>query len=471
MKRIIFSLTILLTGALLFLSTERASAQMVNSLYFLEKTPFHMKWNPAMAPSRTGIGVPGSNFGLTMYSDLAFSDLFYPSNDGRLLNVLHPDLPQADKDDFIEGLGSAANFGMKMNMDLFNLGLKLGGIYFTVGSSLVTDMGIGVPKDMFKLIMSGPGLNGTLDMTEMNVNSLTYLKTGAGLSLKLGKMLSIGGSVNYLMGISDMRLGFDNFKINANGSSWTVNTQGNLRLIAPDFVKLQYDADGYVDFANSGEMIDNSSFETFGDDPYNNVMNAVAGTGLSFDLGLTFKPLKFLTLSAAVIDFGSIKWNTENINQAKSTGTFTYSGTDMSAEDEGSDIGAQLVDMMHLKKVDNPEAYSSKLTTKINIGAEIGLPSNKLSLGVLSQTGMAENGKYQDFMASLNIKPGSLLQTALTYSLLHGEMSSFGAAVNMKLLFVNVFVAADYIPLKINKQFIPINNSYFNLQTGVNLMF
>jgi len=470
MKRIILTLTIVLTGALLFLSTERASAQMVNSLYFLEKTPFHTKWNPAMAPSRTGIGVPGSNFGLTMYSDLAFSDLFYPSTDGRLLNVLHPDMVQADKDAFLENMGGVANFGMNMNMDLFNLGLKLGGLYFTVGSSLVTDMGIGLPKDMFKLIMSGPGLNGTLDLTDMNISSLTYVKTGAGLSLKLGSMLSVGGSVNYLMGISDIRLGFDNFKVNASGSSWNVNTQGNLRLIAPDFVKLQYDADGYIDFANSGEMIDQSSFETFGDDPYNNVMNSVAGTGLSFDLGLTFKPLKFLTLSAAVIDFGSIKWNTENINQAKSTGSFTFSGADMGAEG-GSDLSAQLVDMMHLRKVDNPEAYSSKLTTKINVGAEIGLPNNKLSLGVLSQTGMAENGTYQDFMASLNIKPGSLLQTALTYSLLHGEMSSFGAAVNMKLLFVNVFVAADYIPLKINKQFIPINNSYFNLQTGVNLMF
>lgn len=472
MKRIIFSLTILLTGALLFLSTERASAQMVNSLYFLEKTPFHMKWNPAMAPSRAGIGVPGSNIGLTLFSDLAFSDIFYPNADGtKLLNVLHPDLPQADKDAFLEGMGSVANIGMKMNMDVFNLGLKLGGVYFTVGSSLVTDMGIGLPKDMFKLVMSGPGLNGTLDMTDMNVNSLTYLKTGAGLSIKLGKMLSIGGAVNYLMGISDMRLGFDNFKINASGSSWNVNTQGNLRLIAPDFVKLQYDADGYIDFANSGEMIDQTYLDNFADDVQTNVMNSIAGTGLSFDVGLTFKPLKFLTLSAAVIDFGSIKWNTENINQATSTGSFTFSGADMGAEGEGSDISAQLVEMMHLRKVDNPEAYSSKLTTKINIGAEIGLPSNKLSLGVLSQTGIAENGKYQDFMASLNIKPNSLLQTAFTYSLLHGEMSSLGAAVNLKLLFINVFVAADYIPLKINKQFIPINNSYFNLQTGLNLMF
>ena len=472
MKRIILSLTTILTGAVLFLSVERAAAQTVNSLYFLEKTPFHTKWNPAMAPSRTGIGVGVSNIGLTVYSDLAFSDIFYPSADGtKLLTIMHPDMVQADKDAFMSGLGDVSNIGMNMNLDIINLGLKLGKVYFTLGSSLVTDMGIGLPKDLFKLIISGPGLNGVLDMTDLNINSKTYIKTGAGLSIKFGEMLSIGGSVNYLMGLSDIRLGFDNFTINANGSSWTINTQGNLRVIAPSFVKLPYDANDYLDFNNMANVIDQSKLDNFGTNMPGDIMNNIAGKGLSFDVGLTLKPLKFLTLSAAVIDFGSIKWDPANINQAKSTGSFTFSGADMSSNAESKDMTAQLVDMMNLKKETNPVAYSSKLTTKINIGAEIGLPSNKLSLGVLSQTGMAENGTYQDFMASLNIKPGSLLQTAFTYSLLHGEMSSLGVAVNMKLLLINFFIAADYVPLKINKQFIPINNSYFNLQTGFNLMF
>jgi hypothetical protein len=359
---------------------------------------------------------------------------------------------------------------MSMNMDLFNLGLKMGKVYFTLGSSMVTDMGIGIPKDFFKLIMSGPGLNGVIDLSNMNINALSYVKTGAGLSIKFGDFLSVGGTVNYLAGISDMRLGFDNFKINATGSSWDIQTQGKLRLIMPEFVKLQYDDQGYIDFNKAGDMIDQDYLNNFSSDVQNNAMNSIAGTGLSFDLGLTLKPLKFLTLSAAVIDFGSIKWKPENINQARSSGSFTFSGTDLSGGG-GSDLSGQLVDMMHLKKDENAEAYVSKLTTKLNIGAEIGLPNNKLSLGVLSQTGISEYGNYQDFMASLNIKPGSLLQTALTYSLLHGEMSAIGAAVNVKLLFLNVFAAADYIPLKVNKQFVPINNSYFNFQTGVNLMF
>ena len=194
-----------------------------------------------------------------------------------------------------------------------------------------------------------------------------------------------------------------------------------------------------------------------------------AGTGLSFDFGLTFKPLSFLTISAAVLDMGSISWKEDCINQAKSNGSFTFNGADFS--NEGSDMSEALVDLMHLQKVQSPEAYKTKLTTKLNIGAEVGLPGNKLSLGVLSQTGITQNGKYQDFMFSANLKPASLIQTALTYSLLHGEMSALGAAVNLKLLFINLYLSADYIPLKVTPQMMPINNSYFNFETGFNLMF
>src|SRR5659263_519687 len=81
MKRIIVSVTSIMTVALLFFATERISAQQVNSLYFLEKTPFHTKWNPAMAPSRSGIGIGVSSLALNVRSDIALSDMFYPSTD------------------------------------------------------------------------------------------------------------------------------------------------------------------------------------------------------------------------------------------------------------------------------------------------------------------------------------------------------------------------------------------------------
>lgn len=474
MKRIIASVTSILTVALLFVATQRIQAQQVNSLYFLEKTPFHTKWNPAMAPSRPGIGVGVSSIALNVHSDLAFSDLFYPSTDnsGELWTVLHPSV---DKNAFLDGLGDVSDIGSNMSMDLLNLGMKFGGLYLTLNSSFNADMGIGLPKDLFKFVLLGTsGATNGLDMSALNINAMLYAKAGVGLSMKLGSKLSLGVAANYLMGIADMRMGMDQLTVNTTGSAMNITAKGNLRLSAPKGIGLTFKDDGSLNSIG----IDPNFMSNLTSDPMNNLPQA--GKGLSFDAGLTFKPLNFLTLSAAVVDFGSITWDAANITQAKSDGTFTYTGADLSSGNVGN-IGDQLKGMLNFQENTAVESYTSKLTTKINVGLEAGAFNNHLTLGLLSQTGIAEYGKYQDYMASLNFKPGSLLQTAVSYSLLHGEMSSFGAAVNLKLLLFNFFVAADYIPMKVTpavtvvknlpKVPIPINNSYFNLQTGFNILF
>jgi len=476
MKRIIVSVTSILTVALLFFATERISAQQVNSLYFLEKTPFHTKWNPAMAPSRAGIGVGVSSLALNVRSDLAISDLFSPATDG---SGIPTSFLSGSGATFLNGLNDVSNLGSSISADLLNVGLKLGSkVYLTLGSSINADMGIGLPKDLFKLVMLGTNdVGGNLDMSALNLNAMMYAKAGVGLSLKLSNSLSIGATANYLLGLADMRMGFDKFTVASNGSSLNVSTKGNLQLTGPDFIYLDY-----VDGAMTGPKIDQTKMDNFMANPMS-ILSKAAGKGMSFDFGLTFKPMNFLTLSAAVTDFGKINWDPAYMSRAKSDANFTYTGVDLG--DKSASISDQMTqeikNLVKFEQDNTTNAYTSKLTTKVNIGAEAGLANNHITLGVLSQTGITETGKYQDYMVSLNLKPGSLLQTAFSYSLLHGEMSSFGAAVNLKLLLFNFFVAADYIPMKVTpgvtlmkglpKVNLPINNSYFNLQTGFNLMF
>ncbi|HET9571765.1 MAG TPA: DUF5723 family protein [Bacteroidales bacterium] len=465
MKRIIVSLTSILTVALLFCASERILAQQVNSLYFLEKTPFHTKWNPAMAPSRPGIGLGISSLSVNVRSDLALSDLFYPATDG---SGIPTSFLSGSGATFLNNLNEVSNFGSSVSSDLLNIGLKLGSkLYITLGSSINADLGIGIPKDLFKLVMLGTtDVGGNLDMSALRLNSMMYAKTGLGISLKLSNSLSIGATANYLLGMANMQMGFDQFTVASNGSSLNVNTKGSLQLTSPDLI--------YVDYGNGtfpSFKIDQTKMDNFMSNPTSNLPKT--GTGLSFDFGLTFKPLNFLTLSAAVIDMGQIKWDPAFINKSKTDGSFTYTGVDFG--DKTTSFGDQMAEkvknLVNFVPDNTAAAFTSKLTTKVNIGAEAGLANNHITLGVLSQTGITETGKYQDYMVSLNLKPGSLFQTALSYSLLHGEMSSFGAAVNLKLLMINLYVAADYIPLKVTPDLFPINNSYFNLQTGVNLMF
>lgn len=463
MKRNTFYTSILFSISILLLMPKQVSAQNVNSLYFLEKTPFHTQWNPAMAPSRSGMGVGIGNISLSIQSDLALDDVIFPGvNGGKPYTFLDE---SADANAFLAGLNDVSSLKMSSKLDIFNLGIRILNNYFTFHSGISFDAGVGVPKDLFKMFMLGMDKNApttNFDLTGMNINAMSYAKIGVGYSMKVGKIFSVGVNANYLQGLYDLRMGFDQLTVEAGKTAWDVTSKGYVQMAAPEFIEYKYNEDGYL----NGLQSDKSSF-TGGSMPK-------SGNGFSVDLGVTARPLKFLTLSAAVLDLGAIKWDPTCVQRASSNGSFTYEGLALneSAKENMSNSSIEsLGEMVHFEKDNNHGSYSSSLTTKLNIGAEAGILNNKLSLGLLSQTGFAQDGTYEDVMISANFKPSSIIQGALTYSLLHGEMSSLGAAVNCKLLFLNIFAAADYIPLKVTPQMMPISNSYYNLQFGINMMF
>jgi hypothetical protein len=461
MKSKIFSTPLILTLIILFGISGALSAQSVNSLYFLEQTPTHTQWNPAMAPDRSYIGFGASSMAFSVQSDLAFSDIFIPSETTGKLNLFLNS--EVDRTEWVNGLKDVSNINAGIDLDFFRLGLNMGKNYISLNAGLHADLGVGLPKDFFKLFVLGMDTEESsteFNLTDMNVNILTYAKIGAGLTRRFGNF-TLGVNVNYLRGIADMRMGFDELTVDASETSWNVTSKGYVKLAAPDQIDFKYNEEGYLSGINANTSTIIDQIKTLPD----------CGSGFSFDLGMTAQVMNFITLSAAVTDIGSIKWKKEAVKCARSDGSFDWEGTEIKEGDDGSDIMDDFNDMIHFEKDENAGAYTSKLTTKINLGAEAALLNNHLSFGLLSQTGLAENGRYQDFMGAVNLKPTKSFQTALTYSMLHGEMSSFGAAVNIKLLILDLFLAADYIPLKVTPQGIPVNNSYFNMQTGFNLVF
>lgn len=452
---------------LLIALTPELRAQKVNSLYFLEKSPMHTRMNPAMAPKKSCLGFGLGNIALSLRSDMALSDLVIPGRNGELMTFMHPD---ANKTKFLSGLGKVSDFSGSVNVELFNLGIRLKHFYISVHSGIYADMGLGIPKDFFSLFMLGMDATQAstrFDLTALNFEALLYTKNGLGFTTGIGEIFNVGANVNHLVGIGNMKLGFDELSIRAGDQQWDVVSKGYLRYAGPQQLLFTYSEDSYLD----GISTDFSS----PDGPGN---LSPPGSGLSIDLGLTAKPLPFLNLSASITDLGFIRWSKYHVQQAVSNETFSFEGMDLAFgeesqdEEEGNGIGDQLQELIRLSKDVPTKSFVSGLTTKLNIGGEVGILNDRISFGLLSQTAIARSRLlYQDFMLSANFKPGSMLQAALTYSLLHGKMSSFGTAVNLKLLYVNFFLAADYIPLIYTPQMIPVNNSHFNLQTGINLMF
>jgi hypothetical protein len=465
------SVLILVAG--LISVSGNVNAQKVNSLYFLENTPINVRMNPAMSPKYSGFGIGMSSMSLYLQSDLAVDDIFYPGSDGELYTILHPD---ADKSSFVSSLKDVSSFNFGIGLELFSLGFRIKkDTYLSIHSGINMDMGLGLPKDFFKFFMLGMDndANSTLfDMTNLKLEAMLYSKTGASFSTNIGNHIKIGVGINYLQGYMNASMGFDQFTINASETKWDVSSKGYLKVAGPEDFKLAYSEDGYLSGLDGDYEIGST-----GD--YSSTFNSMSkvGTGLSIDLGMTYKLLDFLTLSASITDLGSIKWNKDYIQKASSNSNFSYEGSDIdnltnNEENSNNDeMSEKIQDIIRFEKVTDVESYKSKLTTKLNIAAELGILKNHITFGVLSQTGYTPNGKYNDLMISANLKPGSVIQTALTYSLLHGEASSFGAALNVKLLFFNVFLAADYIPLQYTTQMLPVSNSYYNFQGGMNFMF
>lgn len=460
MRRNIFSFqqALVLIGVLL--TTGLASAQRANSLYFLEQTPFHNQWNPAMPTKYSGFGLGLSSISMSIKSDLAFSDLFTPSSDGsELYSFLHPSV---NKNDFVNGLKDLTCIGLSYSMDVLNIGVRVKDSYFSFHSGLSLDAGAGIPKDVFRMFLLGMDqdkASTTFNLTDMNIHAMAYAKTGIGYSRKIGSIFTAGINANYLQGLADMRMEFDRLTVDATQTQWDVTSNGYIQMAVPaDLAEFQYNENGYFDGIESAE---NSSFSS-----------QKAGSGFSVDLGVTAKPLHFLTLSAALIDLGSISWDAANIQRAEADNSYTYDGMALNDEAESSmpDATDDFEDLIHFEK-GSPKAYKTRLTSKLNIGAEAGILKDHITFGLLSQTAFAENETYQDITLSTNFKPSGSFQTALTYSLLHGKMSSFGAAMTTKILIFNFFAAADYIPIKYSAQMIPLDNSYFNMQFGLNLLF
>lgn len=474
MKNRVLKATTLLTLILTGLVNSNICAQNTNSLYFLENSPINSRLNPAMAPKYTGFGIGLSNFSFSFQSDIAVNDLFYPGDNGELYTFMHPEV---DKDMFLSRLNDNSMVKTTSSIDLFNLGVRINRRhYLSVHTGINFDFGVGIPKDAFRLLLKGMETDQAVtnfDMSKLSLDAMVYSKTGVSFATSPSEFISIGVGVNRLQGFANINMGFDKFTVDASQTQWNIISKGYFQFTGPEEVAFSYSEDGYLNGIESGfEM--NSSGEL------SNTAYSVSkvGSGYSVDLGVTIRPIDILKLSASLTDIGSLNWNKEYIQRAKSDGSFTYDGTDLnelvnndSQQDDGIKLDEELQQLTHFTKDVNVDSYKSKLTTKLNIGAELGSQFSKITLGVLSQTGFASNGKYTDLMVAANFKPGSLIQAALTYSLLHGETNSFGAAANIKLLFFNLHLSADYIPTTYTTNMMPVGNSYYNMQMGLNFMF
>jgi hypothetical protein len=452
---------ILFTILFSFLAAVSLQAQP-STLYYMNYLPYQSYMNPAIQPAcRVYVELPGIsaiNFSMGNNS-VSINDLIYLNN-GQMVTALHPDL--GDRGKLLNAFSNTTRLYQDFSISLFGLGFKIKEKgYLTLNTSIKQDMAFYMPKDIPRLLLYGtPNEDevNSFDFQSLGMSFTAYMDMSAGYSHKINEQWTVGLRTKLLVGLVDANLGFSELELHASKDEWRVIGNGAARFSASSVA---------VDFDTNGEIED----ITIPDD----VMDALASyrpnLGVGFDVGVVYKPIENLNLSFAVRDLGVISWRSGYAADGEIN--FSFEGINVDISDTDSDYADSIVNLIaDAYQYDVVEqGYTSWLKSKIYLGGEYTFLKNKMSVGLLSKTIVANQQLFGEVTASLNMRPLSWFGTSLSYSMFNGNFSSMGVGFNLRLPPFSFYVAGDYFPTHYSKDYIPYKVKGISMQTGMVMTF
>ncbi len=214
------------------------------------------------------------------------------------------------------------------SLDVFNIGFRVKDKnFFSIGSQVFGTADASFSKSFVKLLAEGNATNTTITLNNesMYINAFSALFLGYSRSL-MNDRLKIGVKVKMLNGLAEMQANKDNFN-----ATITTDPNSNPAYALSVTSKIQIPVAGLMAIA-----IDSALNATAGNSLGSNATKMGSGTG--FDLGASFQVTSKLTVSASVINIGSINWKKE------------YSGKFMNGKSGSINYGGEKVD------INNPDA-------------------------------------------------------------------------------------------------------------------
>jgi len=453
-----------------FFTVAATVSAQVSTLYYMKTISTRHELNPAFQPSSNiYVQVPVlSGFYITEGNNsLSLNDMFYTTN-GQLVNFLHPEY--GNKDKFYKLLDNNVRFFAEFQCDLLGVGVRKEDSYITLGISQKINASMAVPKDFFKLM-----LYGTPDTTKVNsydlknfgINANAYTEIAFGYSRNVDEQLTLGGKVKLLLGQANVSVESSNLTLETSREKWIarMNTEINMTLPTIDDYELdknneQIDEIIYKDNAGFGDYI------------------KPAGIGGALDLGASYYMLEDnrLHLSASVIDLGFIRWGSSKTAKMMIDGNFEFEGVELDVDENGevslgdfSETIDKFIDSISYK-TNIGDGYTRWIPAKIFLGAEYSFFENRLTVGLLSKTTIVNKRLHEEITTSVNYLPVECFNASLSYSWVNGRRH-FGLGLGGRLGIVNMYIAADYVPLNYSADFYPTHTKVFNLKGGIVLNF
>lgn len=386
-----------------FLLPTTMQAQYLRSSYFMEGSNTRRQLNPALQPKRGYVNLPviGSLTAEVSTNSLGVQDVIdiIDSND---------DFYNSDK--FINCLKPMNEVNVNLNTDIISFGFYKGKGFWSFNVGARVDVDASIPKTMFDYLraMDKDDFNWAdghdFDIRDEKLRLNSYIEVGIGYSRAINDRLSIGGKAKLLLGAGNLNLNIN--RLHMSGKADGIDSEYQLQ------------SEAYMEASAKGlDLEEENGYIT--DLDYNNF--GIAGYGAGIDLGANYQLMENLSFSAAILDLGFISWSKSSSQVAESNKNISIDKNNYGDTPDILDL-----DLFGLQKQEN-KSRTTSLSPTFVAGGEYGLFNNKLGLGVLSTTRFGQLKTYSELTLSANYRPNTLINMALSYSMLQGS-ETFGIA-------------------------------------------
>lgn len=445
-------------------------AQYLRTSYFMEGVHYRQQLNPALTPGRGYINIPvlGSFNATVNSSSLGYQDV---------LDIIDnsDDSDFFMSNDFINRLNNENELNVNLTTDILSAGWHKGKNFWSFNIGVRADIGASIPKSMFEFMRNMNGFEYEKPLSYRNLNEnvgkqtlevSSYAEVGVGYARQINNRLSIGTRVKALLGVGNMKLTVNNINVQSSltGTNkdvyWDDLTTEERDLIQG---RANIDVDATLESSFKGlELVQNE--EGYIDEfKFDEGELGIAGYGAAIDLGVSYKLLDKLTLSASVLDLGFIKWSKNSTQIATARANQQYDLSNEWTREEFKEVvssGEVLnYDLLQMEVDRNVEKdRTSSLTSTVVVGAEYALLNDWLVLGALYTSRFAKPKTLNELTFSACIRPSNAFNLAASYSVLQGAGKTFGVAVKLGPLFVGT----DYM-------FLGKNSNNLNAYLGLSI--
>ena len=419
MKRFSLLLVVIIT----MIGIGSASAQSRNS-YFMEGSYFRNDMNPALAPTRGYLALPGmSGVGVNMSSNFLSIDNYLYQRDGQLVTALHSSVAA---DEFLGKLPSVGKLAVDSKVNILGVGFYSKKTFWTFGINANVSADMAMSMDAFKALKTLG--NGTYDLGNTALEANSYLDAYLGTSFRVHENVNVGIKAKFLVGVATLDAQFSQMSANVGDDGVSANMNGTFRA--------------------NGILFDNRKMEKVTDfagmlnTDVGYMLNNVKNFGFAVDLGVEARFLDdHLKISAAITDLGMIKWKLGTTNaMGNISGDAYFNGVNIETSETDADFGFDVLS--------TPESgdYTTRLNFSVNAGVEYNILNNHIAFGVLSHTKFCSTMTYTELTASVNFRPTNWLSASVSHTFLNENRPGvFGFALNIHPSVINIYAGVDYI--------------------------